>query len=237
MKAIFVSFWQTCRDAWEDEMLISMIPVPLVLTFLIWFLVPEAEKWLCSYYSASSILIPYYPLFQLLILSITALIFSYVTVMIMLDELDNGSAKYLCVTPLAKRGYLIARLGIPNLISIIYAVALTIVFPTASMKVWLICLIAIGFAANGILTSLFVFAFSSNKVEGLALLKLSSLFLIGLPVPFFLFDSEQYIVSFLPAFWIAKFAIQPNIVLFGAFVATTALWYMALYKRFNNKII
>lgn len=237
MKAIFASFRQMCRDAWEDEMLVSMIPVPLVLTLLIWFLVPEAEKWLCSYYNASSILTPYYPLFQLFILSITALIFSYVTAMIMLDELDNGTAKHLCITPLTKRGYLIARFGIPNVISIIYAVILAIAFPMVKIDYWLICIIAIAFASNGILTSLFVIAFSSNKVEGIALLKLSALLLVGLPVPFFLSGGEQYIISFLPSFWIAKFAIQPDIILFGAIVATTALWHIVLYKKFNNKII
>jgi fluoroquinolone transport system permease protein len=45
--------------------------------------------------------------------------------------------------------------------------------------------------------ALFIFSFSRNKVEGMAMAKLSGLMLIGLAVPFFIFSDVQYFAAFL----------------------------------------
>jgi hypothetical protein len=55
--------------------------------------------------------------------------------------------------------------------------------------------------------ALLIVAFSHNRVEGMALAKLSGVFLLGLPVPFFLSSGVQYLFSPLPSFWIAKFCL------------------------------
>jgi fluoroquinolone transport system permease protein len=58
--------------------------------------------------------------------------------------------------------------------------------------------------------AMLIVSFSHNRVEGMALAKLSGIMMLGLPVPFFLFSGAQYLFAPLPSFWIAKICLSEN---------------------------
>jgi fluoroquinolone transport system permease protein len=74
-------------------------------------------------------------------------------------------------------------------------------------------------------------------VEGLAMAKLSGLFMLGLPIPFFLFSNVQYWFSFLPSYWIAKLCIEQNYIFSVPAFLSSILWMSILYRKFDRKLI
>ncbi|MDE8698374.1 hypothetical protein PZH42_31175, partial [Bacteroides cellulosilyticus] len=56
-----------------------------------------------------------------------------------------------------------------------------------------------------VVAAMIILAYAGNKVEGMALVKVSALVMVGLIIPFVITDSTQYIFSFLPSFWIATY--------------------------------
>jgi fluoroquinolone transport system permease protein len=74
-------------------------------------------------------------------------------------------------------------------------------------------------------------------VEGLAVAKLSGLFMLGLPIPFFLFSNVQYWFFFLPSYWIAKLCIEQNYIFGVPALLSSILWMKILYRKFDRKLI
>jgi len=96
-------------------------------------------------------------------------------------------------------------------------------------------LLAAGGTLQGIITSLLILTISSNKLEGMAVAKLSGLMIFGAAIPFFIKDDLQYVLFSLPSFWIGK-AVCENILLymFPAFTLS-AMWICFLLKRYLRK--
>lgn len=84
--------------------------------------------------------------------------------------------------------------------------------------------------------ALLLFSLSHNRVEGMALGKLSGLFLLGLPVPFFLHSGVQFLFSPLPSFWMAKLLIDADFVYLLPVLLTALAWLWLLYRKFERKL-
>lgn len=86
------------------------------------------------------------------------------------------------------------------------------------------------------IVALLVLTVSSNKLEGMAVTKLSTLAIFGAVIPFFIKSDIQYVISPLPSFWIGK-AILENMPFYmlPAFVLS-AMWIWFLFKRYLRKI-
>jgi fluoroquinolone transport system permease protein len=80
-------------------------------------------------------------------------------------------------------------------------------------------------------------AVSGNRVEGMAVSKLSGLLILGLPAPFFIFDKIQYLLFFLPSFWLAKLSVEGNVIYFAVCILVSMCWGGLLYRKFKKKII
>ena len=81
-----------------------------------------------------------------------------------------------------------------------------------------------------------IITLSGNKLEGMAVTKLSALTLLGIPVPFFVKGIFQYVVCFLPSFWVGK-AIQNNgyiNLLIALLVAS--IWFYVLISKLLKKL-
>jgi fluoroquinolone transport system permease protein len=85
--------------------------------------------------------------------------------------------------------------------------------------------------------TMLIVAFSHNRVEGMALAKLSGVVLLGLPVPFFLSSGVQYLFSGLPSFWVAKLCTDGNTLDVIPAVFVTLVWIWALYGKFQRKLL
>jgi fluoroquinolone transport system permease protein len=237
MRPLFRCFGMFLRQVSKDSMLYAVLAAPLLAGSAFCFGLPAAESALCRYFGEASILSGYYLLFDLFLSVMTPYIICFVSSMVILAEYDENMAAYMAVTPVGKRGYIISRLVFPAVTSIF---ASAIVMSFFSLTTWALPDLLITCTLSSLLSiavSLLIVAFSHNRVEGMALAKLSGIILLGLPVPFFLFSSVQYLFSLLPSFWIAKLCIDGNYLLaIPPALFTSFLWIWALYGRFAKKL-
>ena len=145
---------------------------------------------------------------------LSSTMFCFVSAMISLEERDEKTAVYLFITPLRKTGYIVARFGVPSAIAFLAAIILLPVFKLTPLSPLTILLLATGGTLQGMIVVLLLLTFSSNKLEGMAVTKLSTL----------------------PSFWIGK-AILESMPLYMllAFVLS-AIWICLLFKRYLRKI-
>lgn len=93
-----------------------------------------------------------------------------------------------------------------------------------------IVLLAAGGTLQGIIISLLILTFSSNKLKGMAVTKLSTLMIFGTAIPFFIKHNIQYVISLLPSFWIDK-AIFENMSFYMLLAfALSVMWICFLLE-------
>lgn len=236
MKPMLRSFVMFIRQIFDDGMLWGVCLAPIVTGLLFRFGVPFAEKLLCAYVHKPSVLSDYYLLFDLFLSLITPYMFCYASAMVMLTEADTGMSSYLAVTPVGRRGYIISRLVFPAAISFTVSIPVMLFFTLTNWSVVLLLAASLMMSALSIVVSLLIFSLSRNKVEGMAMAKMSGLFMLGLPVPFFLKTNVQYLFSPLPSFWTAKLSMDFNPLFILPAIATLILWIWLFYKKFNLKL-
>lgn len=236
MRAMYKSFRMFMRQIWNDNMLIAVCIAPVLAAFFFKFGIPTIERIICARLGRTDILADYYLMFDLFLGIITPYMFCFASSMVMLTEYDENMSLYMSVTPVGKKGYLIARVVFPAVISFFASVLLLLFF---SLTKWPLVLLLAFCAFSSVLSvafSMLLFALSHNRVEGMAMAKLAGLFLLGIPVPFFIISGAQYLFSFLPSFWVAKLCIEENFIYVLPAVLTISLWIMAVYSRFEKKL-
>lgn len=237
MKAILVSFVMVLRQILSDGMLVAVSLASVLAGIFFKIAIPILEKNLCIYFAASSILQPYYRLFDLLLILLAPYMLCFACAMVMLDEHEQNLSQYLSVTPLQTHGYLVSRLGLTAVFASLVSMLLIAAFRLTPWNLASLIGTSVLAAICGFAVSLFLFAFSRNKVEGMAMGKLSGLFLMGLPVPFFLHSSWQYVFSPLPSYWLARYALQGSASWFFASLATSVVGVIVLYRKVLEKLV
>ncbi len=236
MRPLFKSFTMFIRQIIKDSMLAAVCTGTVLTAFFIRLGIPAIENILCGYFGQIKVLKDYYLLFDLLLALITPYMLCFASAMMMLTEFDENMTNYLAVTPVGKRGYILSRLIFPAVIAFMVCVILVKWF---SLTVWsneMILLISLLTCTVSIAASLLLFTFSHNRVEGMAIGKLSGLLMLGLPVPFFLSSDVQYAFLVLPSFWIAKLCMMKDIKLMLPALLSVMIWIIIPYKKFNQKI-
>ena len=236
MRAIRLSFFQMLAYMRRDMMLFAACLAPILAGVLFRFGIPLLEAVLTDWFHMPAIISPYYALIDILFAMLSPAMFCFVSAMVSLEEADEKTAVYLFVTPLGRNGYLAARFCVPAVAAFLVTIVLIPIFKLTSLSLVDILLLAAGGAVQGIIISLLILTLSSNKLEGMAVTKLSSLMIFGAVVPFFIKHNAQYVISPLPSYWIGK-AICENILLYMllAFVLS-AIWICFLLKRYLRKI-
>ena len=236
MKAIRLSFLGMVTYLRRDMMLFAACLAPILVGFLLRFVIPLLEDALTDWFHVPTVISPYYGLIDILFAMLSPAMFCFVSAMITLEENDEKTAKYLFITPLTKHGYLIARFGIPSVFALLVTVALLPVFKLSPFSFSYIVLLAAGGTLQGIVIVLLILTLSSNKLEGMAVTKLSTLIMFGAAIPFFIKDNVQYILSPLPSFWIGKAAFENSLFYMLPTFPLLFVWIWALLKQFLRKI-
>lgn len=236
MRAIRLSFFQMLTYMRRDMMLFAVCFAPVPVGLLFRFGIPFLEAVLTDWFHLSAIISPYYALIDTFFAMLSPTMFCFVSAMVSLEETDEKTAAYLFITPLGKNGYLTARFCIPAIAAFLVTVVLLPIFKLTSLSAIEIISLAAGGTLQGIITSLLILTISSNKLEGMAVSKLSGLMIFGAAIPFCIKDNLQYVLFPLPSFWIGKAAYE-NILLYmlPAF-ALSAIWIYFLLKRYLHKI-
>lgn len=237
MKALLSSFNQFCIQIAKDKMLLMVCLAPFLTGLLFKYGIPFAESKLTDYFAQTAILSPYYLMFDLFFVSISPILFCFASAMVILGEIDDKISSYLAVTPIGKSGYLISRLAFPTILAVLATCLLLPIFSLTSMRPIVGFTVAVLVGFIGGIEAMLIITLSSNKVEGMAVAKLSGFIMLGIPIPFFITGTAQYLASILPSFWIAKFALTSNPLYVIAATGVLALWGIVLYKKFARKII
>lgn len=236
MRAIRLSFFQMLAYMRRDMMLFAACLAPILAGFLFQFAIPLLEATLTDWFHRSAIISPYYALIDILFAMLVPAMFCFVSAMVSLEEADEKTAAYLFITPLGRTGYLVARLCISAVFAFIVTVVLLPIFKLTSLGAVDVVSLAAGGALQGVIISLLILTLSSNKLEGMAVTKLSSLTIFGAAIPFFIKHNVQYVLSPLPSYWVGK-AILENMPLYMLLTfALSAMWICILLKRYLRKI-
>lgn len=236
MRPLRRSFLMFLRQIYGDSMLAAALAGCVLAAFFFRFGVPAIEKVLCAYFGKSAILAPYYLLFDLFLSLITPYLFLFTSAMVMLSEYDENLSSYLAVTPVGKRGYIVSRLVFPAALSLFVSLLFLRLFSLTGWRLLPAVTICLLTSLSSLAAALLIFSFSHNRVEGMAIAKLSGLLMLGLPVPFFLSSGTSWLFSPLPSFWIAKLCLEGNPLFLPPALLTAAVWMTFLYRKFIRKL-
>lgn len=236
-KGLYFSFKQFIKQISKDAMLFLICFAPILYILLLRYGLPIAEKTLIDYFDLKDILSPYYLMFDLFLAVLAPAMFSYASAMVILGEIDDGITNYFSVTPVGKEGYLISRLVIPLIFSLLITIISLRVYSLTTILLSETIILSIISTMLGYIMCMIVISMSSNKVEGLAVMKLSGLLLMGIPVPFFITSDIQYIASFLPSLWLSKYAVEDNNIHLALYFLVSAMWVLVFTKKFKSKLL
>lgn len=236
MKPLFQSFCMFVRQIFKDSMLAAVCAASILSAVFFRFGIPAIEQLLCGYFMKSTILSDYYLLFDLFLSLVTPYMLCFASAMMMLTEYDENMANYLTVTPVGKKGYIMSRLVFPAFLSFLVSVLLMSWFALTCWEARMLLLSCFLTSLISIAVALMIFSFSHNRVEGMAMAKMSGLLMLGLPVPFFLMSNVQYLFSPLPSFWISKLCLEQNMLFLLPATLSAAIWIGFFYQKFYRKL-
>lgn len=236
MKAIRVSFMQMLLFVRQDMMLFASCFAPVLVGFIFKLAIPVFEKAMGSWAGIPDVLTPYYGLFDMFFSMLTPTMFCFAAAMVILEEHDDHIEQYFFVSTLGRKGYLISRIGIPAQIAFLATLVLLPIFKLSALSIIEIIFLAIMGALQGVIIALLIVTLSTNKLEGMAVTKLSTLTMLGAFVPYFLPSPIQYILLFLPSFWVGKAIMDSNLIDMLTALASASLWIVLLMKKYWKKI-
>lgn len=236
MKPILRSFGIFIRQITRDNMLWAVCLAPFITALLFRFGIPYVEILLCSYFEREKILADYYLLFDLMLCLMPSYMLCFASAMVMLTERDENMAGYMSVTPVGKRGYVLSRLILPAAIAFPFSIVLTYFSSLTDLNFMILSQASLLMSISSTAIALFIFSFSRNRVEGMAMAKMSGLMFAGLVMPFFVLSDAQYLVAFLPSFWVAKLCMEEKDLLMLLALVVSLGWIVILGHRFIRKL-
>lgn len=187
----------------KDKMLLAAGFAPVLAGLAIHFGIPALDSLIIDY-MGRIILHPYFNLFDIFYASLSPAMLCFIAAMVILEERDDKITRYYCITPLKKTGYIISRIMIPAIISCVVTLIFLPVFCISDLSAPVIVLLSISGGLQGVVIGFLIITISTNKLEGMAVTKMSSLLMMGALVPYFVPKPVQYIFAFLPSYWMAS---------------------------------
>jgi fluoroquinolone transport system permease protein len=135
-------------------------------------------------------------------LCLPAFIIGWVTGFLFLEDRDDGPLLALDVTPAGKRGFMAYRISVTMLLAVaVTAVGVPIMIPDVGWPVW--TLLAALVALQAVASALVLPALARNKVEGLAITKLTNIAAMA-PLLAIFPSPLRYLGGIVPTFWIGE---------------------------------
>jgi fluoroquinolone transport system permease protein len=225
----------------RDPALFYMLVIPPLMIPAARFLLPAASAYLSENFGFG--LVPYYPmLLSFFFVLQIPMLFGVLVGLLVLDEKDDDTLMALRVTPISMTGYALYRGAAAVLLGALYvciALPLTGLLPSSLLPAMVPVALLSGLTAP--VFALLLAALARNKVEGLALMKALSVFMLGPLAAYFVGSGWQILFGVLPTYWPAKAfwvaaeggAFWPHVLVGLAYnLALTTL----LLKRFRKKV-
>jgi fluoroquinolone transport system permease protein len=175
---------------------------PLLLAVLIRWGVPPLAARLMAQFQFD--LVPYYPLLMSFVLLMTPMLAGMVIGFLLLDQRDDQTLTALQVTPLTLNGYLVYRISMPIVLSLVITL---IIFPMAGLvEIGFVPLLLAALSAAPLAPfyALSLAAIAANKVQGFALTKALGVLLVPPVMAYFVPTPWQWAFGLVPLYWPAK---------------------------------
>ncbi|AEE17235.1 hypothetical protein [Treponema brennaborense] len=229
--AVRVSFRMFVKQIAGDAMLAVVFAAPFLAGSVFRFLVP----FLAERFAFTPRIAPFYQLFDVFLCILTPYMCCFASAMIMLGELDDHVTSAFFVSPLGRDGYLVSRLFIPTLIGAAGTVLIFSLFHLTPASLGTRVTLALLTACSACISALLTVAFARNRVEGMALAKLSGIMMLGALVPYVLNGRASLYFAFLPPLWISRFMQSGHASDALACLAVSAVWMSVLYRSFMRR--
>jgi fluoroquinolone transport system permease protein len=193
------------RGTYRDPLLWMIVLAPVTWTLGVVVLVPMFTEMLSQRYGFD--LVPYYPLVLTAFLLLTSItITGAIAAFLVLDEVDAGTLTALRVTPVPLSTLFVYRAGTVMVVTTIYVIA-TLSFSGILEAGLVPSLIPIGLLSglSAIVTLLLIVSVASNKIQGIAMVRVLGMLIAGLPcLPWFIHSGWNLAFGVLPPYWAAK---------------------------------
>ncbi len=236
MRVVGKMFFNMVKQITQEMMMLLLVIAPFLAGAFFKLGIPFLEKTLLSRYGLENFLVPYYEIFSWLLAMLTGMLFAFVGGLVVLGEIDDNITKYLMVTPAGMIGYLSSRIVIPAVISGIVALFCVPVFSLIELSFPKIIVMVVSTMLSGIVTAMLVVAISSNKVEGMAVGKLSGLFGMTFFVPILVKGMVKYVFFLFPMFWVGQWSISGSFYALIIAVAESLAWIYLMFVLFRRRL-
>lgn len=186
----------------RDPLLRWMVFYPLLLSGLIRWGAPLLTVRLMAQFQFDLTL--YYPLLTSFVLLMTPMLTGMVIGFLLLDQRDDQTLTALQVTPLTLNGYLVYRLSLPTLLSLIITLFILPLTGLVEIGLGSLLLAALSAAPLAPFYALALAAFAANKVQGFALTKALGVLLLPPLMAYFVPPPWQWIFGLVPLYWPVK---------------------------------
>lgn len=230
------SFLMMMKQLLRDYINFAVIIAPILCGLLFRLGMPYIDTIIFNN-TGNYVLISYYLAFDITLSILAPFMICFAAAMIMLEDIDDGIAKYEIITPLGKFGYLLSRIVMPAIISFICTIIILAVFRLSSIGFLAIVFVSLLASIFSVIYVMIIITIAGNKVEGMAIAKIANVIMIGAYIPFFIKSNTQYLFSFLPSFWITKTAQNIGILPVTIGLGITIVWFMILYNKFRTKLM
>lgn len=217
MKKIASMLLTDWRNIYRDSLLAIFPFIVLIAALAFRFLIPLLNFWLLKQLRFD--LSPYYPLLMSMVLLMAPIIIGTLIGFMMLDERDEGMIAAFQVTPFGKQGYLIYRLLLPTVVAFVLSLVGLHIAGLTAVGYPAVLFPAFLSALEAPIVAMFLPAFATSKVEGLAVSKTLGIFELAPFGAAFLPETVRGWMGFLPPFWVADFYLRPDFSLFIAMMA------------------
>jgi fluoroquinolone transport system permease protein len=233
MRSVFHLIKGDMKQIYRDPMLLISLVGPFLLILLVRFILPFA--------TAQFALGAYHELLASFFILLIPLLLGIMAGFIMLDERDDKMIDYFAVTPLSKQGYLLYRLLLPGVLTVLYGYIYLEWASPVSLPILDKLLVTVMLAMEAPIICLFLVAIAANKIEGLALSKGVGLVVFVPFIIYFVSEPWNWAGGILPTFWPAKLFLIEGVHLMtspfiGGLGAGIHIFYIfQLSKRFLRK--
>lgn len=188
------------RQVLRDGMLLILIPAPFLMGAALRVLLPFVDGMMQEQIGIT--LVPWYPVSDALVLTMTPVMTAMICAFVILEERDEGISMYYNITPASGPSYLMARIALPMIWGFLSTVLVIRIFAFGHYDPLILLTSSLIGTLQGVIVSMFLVTVAGNKVEGLALAKLSNIFVMGFVIPWVIHSPVRLIFGILPGFWI-----------------------------------
>lgn len=202
MRKYFVLSIGDLKNISRDPILLAAVFAPFILAIMMRYGLPFVSEILLGELSFD--LSQYYNLIMSVLILITPMMMGMLSGFLILDERDENILTFYSVTPLSKSGYLFYRVAMPTVISFLLSFFVFYFIGITECRVELLIPVLLLCSLESPMMALFLAAFASNKVEGLALSKAFGILFLAPAAGYFIESNWQYLAGIAPTFWVSK---------------------------------